>query len=274
MIDASKPLSLLERLHLSPVGGGRFVAPECPSSQALLYGGGLLATSLLAANTTVPPGLTPVAVHGVFLKAGTPNAPVDLEVESLRDSRIASSCRVIASQSVGRIFAATYRFARTTESESWQVPMTSVPLGPDRGRSEDVAASELAIMSDFELRAAVAAPPRRPVLHPFWVRYRGQLPDDFAVHAALLLFLTDIGVSGSAAAPGVRWSRRRAAVSMDHCLWWHRRCRVDQWLLITVSPLTNAGGRGLARGEVWTETGEMVASFAQEVLLRAPAPAS
>lgn len=106
-----------------------------------------------------------------------------------------------------------------------------------------------------------------PIAHPYWIRMAVPVGDDPALHACVIAYLSDMGVVSSARAPG---SPRRlaTAVTLDHALWFHRPPRADRWLLYSVDPVTNHGARGLARGTLHTEDGTLLASVAQEALLR------
>ena len=99
------------------------------------------------------------------------------------------------------------------------------------------------------------------------MRTRGPVGDDPALHACLIAYLSDMGVVASARAPGSSVPQF-AGASLDHALWFHRPARADEWLLFSVEPVTNHGARGLARGTLHTESGVLVASVAQEALLR------
>ncbi|HKE72732.1 MAG TPA: acyl-CoA thioesterase domain-containing protein [Acidimicrobiales bacterium] len=260
-------MPVLDLVALGQDGDGRYTAAHCPSSGDRLLGSGVLAASVTAAAATVGGHLTPAALQATFVRAGARTDPVVLDVSHEHDGRRAATRRVAASQAGRAIVVSSVRFHQDApDGQGWQPARPAGVVGPDVGRAEDAAVGSLELLDDFEVVAAVESPPR-PVIHPYWVRARSRLPDDPGVHAALVAFLTDIGVSGSALAPGTRMRDRLAARSLDHCLWWHRRARVDDWLLVDASSSVNAGGRGLARGEVWSADGALVASFAQEVLL-------
>jgi acyl-CoA thioesterase-2 len=120
----------------------------------------------------------------------------------------------------------------------------------------------------FDLRPT--RPPGRdgfPLRHPFWVRTREAVDADPVVHACLLAFLSDMAVVSSARAPGSTVARF-AGASLDHAMWFHRQARVDDWLLFSVGAVSNAGARGLALGTLHDRSGVLVASIAQEALLR------
>jgi acyl-CoA thioesterase-2 len=115
---------------------------------------------------------------------------------------------------------------------------------------------------------AAPRPGEFPIIHPFWVRTAEALPDDPKLHVCALAFMSDMGVVGSARSPVSTLPPMFMGASLDHAVWFHRPVRADQWLLFSVDPVTNYGGRGLARGTFHTEDGVLVASIAQEALLR------
>jgi len=268
--------SLMGLVELVPAAPDRFTVSRLPATPNGVLGSGLLAAAVLASGATISGELRAVSLHAAFLRAGRPGGPVELTVARLHDGRTLAGRQVTVTQAGRRLVDVVVRFHRpAVEGRSWQPSRQPPPPAPSAGRPEEAVPSTMTLLDGFEIRGAGrSGPDGRPVLHPYWVRARHPLGDDPAVHAALVAFLSDIGVSGSALAPDTPMGRRLRAVSLDHSLWWHRPCRVDEWLLIDAAPLTNAGGRGLARGEVWNESGELVASLAQEVLAQRPHPAA
>jgi acyl-CoA thioesterase-2 len=124
------------------------------------------------------------------------------------------------------------------------------------------------MMSPFDIRPLSGPDPSGiPVVHPFWVRVRGPVGDDPALHASLLAFLSDMGVVRSARAPGST-AAPFAGASLDHAMWFHRPARADEWMLFSVEPVSNFGARGLAQGTLHDHAGVRIASIAQEALLR------
>ena len=159
-------------------------------------------------------------------------------------------------------------FHAPEDGYDWQLPGPSGVTPPD-----DI---EPPVLPDFlrvDPARSTCAWPRRP--SPAGSRSptrsgsarRAPLGDDPALHACVMTFLSDMGVVGSARAPGSRWTAFSGA-SLDHAVWFHRPARADEWLLFSVDPVTNYGARGLARGTLHTEAGVLVASIAQEALLR------
>src|SRR3954469_22708005 len=110
-------------------------------------------------------------------------------------------------------------------------------------------------MSPFEMRPVHGD---AFAFHPFWVRTRGELPDDPSIHTCVLAFMSDMGVVGSARAPESTLPKVFMGASLDHAVWFHRPVRADQWLLFDVEPVSNYGSRGLARGSMHTADGTRV----------------
>lgn len=255
---------------LSQADDRTFEAGVLPASGGSTLGSGLLATSVLAAAGSAPASTRPVALQAQFLRAGREAEPVTLTVDSTHDGRALATRTVTAAQTDRVLAIVAVRFhGDVDEAEVW-VDGTLPPLPrPEAGSPTDAVVTTMDLLSDFEIRAGVpAGSVERPILHPYWIRLPGGPPSMAGAHAAVLALLTDIGVSGSSLPPDASFRRRRRAVSLDHGLWWHREPRVDRWLHLDAQPLVNHGDRGLVRGIVRSENGELVASFVQETLLR------
>lgn len=257
--------SIVARLELEAVGPDAWVNQPHPKERRL-FGGLLVAQSLRAAQLTVKSDRTAQSVHGSFLRPGDGRVPVHYAVESTRSGTSFSTRRVVASQGAHAVFVATASFHAEEAGAEYQSPATPGVPAPDElpvGRydspwfeSRDVPPSA----GDHTRRA--------------WFRARVQLPDDAALHAQALAYLTDHGPTRAvrqphADHPGVE---QRMSVSLDHTVWLHRPARVDDWLVLELTPISTGGGLGLAFGSVRTATGLLVASVAQEALLRLPSP--
>ena len=259
---------ILELLDLGRRGPDDFVAPTPSDGPGRLFGGQVASQSLRAATLTVEPGRPPHSLHAYFIRPGRPGIPLRLSVDRTRDGRSFTTRRVTASQDGEPIFTLAASFHGPEEGEDWQLPgPTDVP-GPGDDRLPPSPFARFASMSPFDVRPVRAPAGEVPVLHPFWVRTKRTLPDDPALHACVLAFISDMGVVSSARAPGSPPPTQLAGASLDHAMWFHRPARADDWLLFDVEPVTNAGARGLARGSLHTVTGVLVASIAQEALLR------
>ena len=267
--DSSRHRRLLEILDLHESRRDRFLAPTPSEGPPRLFGGQVASQALRATTLTID-GARPVhSVHAYFIRPGRPGIPLELHVERTRDGRSFSTRRVTAIQDDEAILVADASFHQAEAGDDWQeVDLPDVP-GPDELNGNDRSANPFRATNPFEIR------PLQPTegfnLHPCWVRVRDPIPDDPALHAAALTYVSDLAVIGSARAPGstAGWG----GASLDHSVWFHRPVRVDDWLLFSVDPVTNFGARGLARGTFHTRDGVLVASLAQECLLR-PAPAS
>lgn len=262
---------LLELLTLDEVGPDTFRAPTPSPGDGpdRLFGGQVAAQTLRAATLTVEDDRRAHSVHAYFLRPGRPGVPLDLTVDRLRDGRSFTTRQVSAAQDGEVIFTLSASFHVAEPGDDWHLPAPDGVPDPDAIAGAASPFTKFWSMSPFELR-----PVREsrgggfPALHPFWVRTRDRLPDDPALHACVLAFISDMGVVGSARAPGSSLPERFVGASLDHGLWLHRPARADEWLLFSVEPVTNFGARGLARGTMHTRDGALVASIAQEALLR------
>ena len=263
---ADGPNRLLELLDLEPNGTDRFVAITPGDGPPRLFGGQVASQSLRAAVLTVDPERAPHSFHAYFVRPGAPGVPLDLDVTRIRDGRSFSTRLVTASQSGDPIFVLTGSFHVVEEGDDWHEPQPIDVPPPDDIDAIESPFSRFSTMSPLEMRP-IQSEGAFPVMHPFWVRSREALPDDPALHACVIAFMSDMGVVGSARAPEST-SMPFGGASLDHAVWFHRRARADEWLLFSVDPVSNAGARGLARGAFHTQHGVLVASIAQEALLR------
>jgi acyl-CoA thioesterase-2 len=231
------------------------------------FGGQVAAQALRAAALTVDSHRHVHSLHSYFIRPGRPEDPLFFAVSRTRDGRTFSTRRVAASQGGKPIFELIASFHDAEPGEQWQsarppsVPsvaeLAPVPLPWFFGEDKSV-----------EIRPIVPPGPERPVIpHPFWLKVT--MPDgaEPAMHACLLTYLSDIGVASVARSPQSR-ARHSLRVSLDHSIWFHRPPDVGRWLLYAMSPVANFGARGLAQGSIWTADGTLIASVAQEVLLR------
>lgn len=237
-----------------------------PTDPSHVFGGWLVATALHACALTVEARL-PCSLHASFVVGGTPGEPVVYTVERTRDGSSFSTRRVVASQARGPVLVLTADFHADEEGVEYAAPPLGVAPAADglpAGRYDNPM---------FDSRDV---PPTGVVPHArqAWFRAREPLGDDPLVHRLALAMLTDFGPTRAAREPHAHLSDdgRRQSVSLDHSVWFHRPARVDDWLLSELVPVSTGGGRGLAMGTVRTEAGTLVASFAQEVLLRERRP--
>jgi acyl-CoA thioesterase-2 len=264
----------LALLDLEDAGGDRFWAPT-PGGDGppRLFGGGVAAQALAAACRTVPEERPPHSLHGYFIRPGRPGVPLELVVERTRDGRSFTTRHVTAIQDSKAIFNLTASFHGAEPGTDWQEAVPELPPLP--GDEEDRAAIGPAGLmeifravwrsSPFELRPVRPGPSLVP--HPCWVRLAEPIGPDPALQACALTFVSDMGVVVSARAPQDR-GRRAPMASIDHAVWFHRPFDVAEWHLFSVDPVSNYGARGLARASLHSSDGRLVASIAQEVLMR------
>lgn len=249
-----------------------------------IFGGQVLGQALSAAAQTI----TDRAVHsfhGYFIRAGDVTQPIIYEVDRLRDGKSFSTRRVVAIQEGEAIFSLGASFQGDEPGFEHQDAMPEVPP-PDHLRSERELALAVADRLPEALRAMATA--ERPIeirpvelrdpLHPraapprrhMWYRAVDRLPDDPALHRYLLAYASDFSFLGTAMDPhGVSWLLPGMQVaSLDHAMWFHRPFRFDDWLLYAVDSPSASGARGLVRGQFFDRAGRLVASCAQEGLIR------
>jgi acyl-CoA thioesterase-2 len=254
---------LRDLLNIKEIDRDLFEAPSFSDQlRPYLFGGQVAAQALRAAITTVTPDRTPHSLHGYFLRRGTSGRSVVFQVHRDFDGRSFSSRRVLAIQNGEVLFSAAASFHVDEPSPEYQMPMTTEVAGPDEAVVIDFGGPR----QFFEIRAirdncATGVPFARRL----WVRARVPLPDDDNTHACALAYVTDMG-SGFAElnieglAP--------AGPSLDHCIWFHRPIRLDDWVLIDLWPLRALGSRGTYMGAVHDRQGALGCMLAQEALLR------
>jgi acyl-CoA thioesterase-2 len=260
---------LLRLLDLRELGDDVYEARTPNDGMGRLFGGQVASQTLRAATLTVDAARLPHSFHAYFIRPGRPGTPLELAVERTRDGRSFTTRRVIAAQNGEPIFELSASFHAPEAGDDWHLPGPQGIVDPDAAGGPESPMAQFITMSPFELRPVVAPKPGEfPIIHPFWVRARDRLPDDPALHACALAFISDMGVVGSARAPESTLPKMFMGASLDHAVWFHRPARADEWVLFSVDPVTNFGSRGLARGTMHTAEGVLVASLAQEALLR------
>lgn len=250
-----------------------------------IYGGQVLAQALVAARRTVPEDRPVHSMHGYFILAGDLRVPVVYFVDRLRDGGSFTTRRVSAIQHGKAIFELSASFHRREDGLEHQAEMPQVTppealpseLDLIRARARDIPEGLRPILTqDRPLDFRVVGEPDpfdpspRPPRRRYWVRAVGPVGDDPLHHQAILAYASDYGLLGSALNPhGVTFRDPDLMVaSLDHSIWFHRPVRVDEWLLYATDSPVAAGARGFARGAFYTRDGALVASTAQEGLVR------
>ncbi|MEW2355052.1 acyl-CoA thioesterase domain-containing protein [Spirillospora sp. NPDC029432] len=268
MSDAVPP-GILSLFDLEEREGDAFVVTAASTiGRERLFGGQVAAQSLRAACLTVGPERLPHSLHAYFIRPGRPGEELRFDVARTRDGRTFTTRHVTASQGGRPIFEMIASFHAEEPGYDWQpAPPTAGVRQPEELKPPDMP-KFFRHPPGFDVRIVTPARPGEfPMRHPFWIRSREPVGDDLSLHACLITYLSDMAVVSSARAPGAPRDLA-AAVSLDHALWFNRPARVDEWLLFSVDSAANYGARGLARGTLHTRDGVLVASIAQEALLR------
>ncbi|PVE95735.1 acyl-CoA thioesterase II [Microbacterium sp. TPD7012] len=262
-----------------------FTGASHPMPTGRIYGGQVLAQSLIAAERTLPEDRAVHSMHGYFLRPGDASQGITIAVDRIHDGRSFSTRRSQAYQNGVPIFSMIASFQDADPGVEHAEPMPEdVPapedLSPDEDRVAGLPGGTARMLSE---RAAdirhVDSPLYLPSDDPHvarqavWMRMRAPLPDDQRLHRAALAYLSDMTIQESILrAHGVYWAMPGLKVaSLDHAMWWHRPARVDEWLLYVQESPNARGGRGLATGRIYSREGGLVASVAQEIMIRVPA---
>ncbi|MGY2048738.1 acyl-CoA thioesterase II [Methylobacterium sp. JK268] len=250
-----------------------------------VFGGQVIGQALVAATRTVPAERRPHSLHAYFLLGGDPRVPIIYEVDRIRDGGSFTTRRVTAIQHGRPIFSMSASFHKDEPGFDHRMPMPDVPMPEALADESGLKASIMPGMPDavrayfererpIELRAVEMARYTSREPHPprfnVWIRATAPLPDDPAVHQSVLAYASDMTLLDTSLAAHGRtvFERSIQPASLDHALWFHRPFRADEWLLYAQDSPSASGARGFARGLIFTRDGTLVASVAQEGLIR------
>lgn len=281
--------SLVDLLALERLDRDLFRGRSQDLGWGAIFGGQVLGQALSAAAQTVTAERAVHSVHGYFMRAGDVRQAIVYQVDRLRDGASFTTRRVAAIQEGEAIFSLEASFQTAEDGLEHQDAMPEAPP-PEALRSEHELALEIADRVPPALRAMALAdrpieirpvelrdplrPKATPALRRMWYRAVDALPDDPALHRYLLAYASDFSFLGTAMDPhGTSWLMPGMQVaSIDHVMWFHRPFRFDDWLLYVVDSPSASGGRGLVRGQFFDRAGRLVASAAQEGLIRRRQP--
>jgi acyl-CoA thioesterase-2 len=249
-----------------------------------VFGGQVLAQALVAASRTVKDRICH-SLHAYFLLPGDPKIPILYEVDRSRDGHSFTSRRVVAIQHGRPIFHMSASFQVEETGLDHQIAAPEVPRPEELPPEEEMRQKMVSrIPSEFrehflrqrpiEIRPVdpkdLLEPKKRPPHQAVWVRAIGTLPDDLSLHQCVLAYASDMTLLDTGLMPhGISWlSGRLQIASLDHAMWFHRRFRADEWLLYVQDSPSASGARGFNRGLIYTREGMLVASVAQEGLIR------
>jgi acyl-CoA thioesterase-2 len=284
MTDADPVAELVSILDLETIERNIFRGHGPNATWQRVYGGLVVAQSLVAAERTVE-GRAPHSMHCYFLLAGDPGAPIVYEVDRVRDGGSFATRRVLAIQHGRPIFSMSASFHKEEDGFEHAAAAPQAP-DPDSLPSQAELVEKFGAMLPESIRAYLQRPrafEMRPVDYNryfgtgarkpeqmVWLRIRAPIADDPALHRAVIAYLSDLTLLDTALVPHGRsvFSRSMQLASLDHAIWFHRGARADDWLLFAQDSPSAGGARGLARGQMFARDGRLVASFAQEGLMR------
>jgi acyl-CoA thioesterase II len=289
-MSSSALQDLLAILDLEQLEVNLFRGRSPQTGRQRVYGGQVIGQALVAACRTVDvAGRPPHSLHAYFLLGGDPKAPIVYDVDRIRDGKSFTTRRVVAIQHGEAIFTMAVSFHRDEPGISHQAKMPDVPGPEDVASDEVIKARVLPLMPEAVRRFYERERPieLRPVevdrylgrkiesgrFH-VWIRATGKLPDEPAIHQCVLAYASDMMLIDAAMIPHGRtvFEPTIMAASLDHALWFHRPFRADDWLLYAQDSPNLSGSRGFARGLIFARDGTLVASVAQEGLLRERRP--
>ena len=273
---------LLTILDLEQLEVNLFRGRSPQSRWQRVFGGQVIGQALVAASRTVETARLPHSLHAYFLLGGDPKVPIVYEVDRIRDGKSFTTRRVVAIQHGDAIFSMSASFHVEETGFEHQAKMPDVPM-PEK--LPELPPAALAAMPEvirrfFEQERPVELRPvefERYLGKPsedsrfnVWIRTTGPLPDDLAVHSCVLAYASDMMLLDTSLVPHGRtvFDKRIMAASLDHALWFHRPFRADDWLLYAQDSPSLSGSCGFARGLIFARDGTLVASVAQEGLVR------
>ncbi len=249
-----------------------------------VFGGQVAGQALVAAGRTVERGVVH-SLHAYFLCPGDPTKPILYDVDRIRDGRSFTTRRVVAIQHGRAIFHLSASFQPEEPGPTHQIPMPEAPepetlptfeerMGTDLDELPPEVRAWVARDRPIETRAVEWSNPFKPTKRPprqlVWIRASGRLPDPLLLHQCVVVYASDLTLLDTAALPhAIAWNEGGYMMaSLDHAMWFHRRFRADDWLLYAQESPSAHGARGFTMGHLFTRDGTLVASVAQEGLIR------
>ena len=250
-----------------------------------VFGGQVLGQSLSAAYRTIPPDRKAHSLHAYFLRMGDASKPIVYDVDCIRDGKSFTTRRVVAIQKGRAIFNMSVSFQINEPGFDHQDKAPEV-IGPESLETELDLALKVAdkipdgIRERILCKKAIEIRPINP-MNPFspekrepvrcvWFKAIDQMPDDSSIHQYMLAYASDFGLVTTSLYPHghTHWNADMQIASLDHAMWFHRDFRMDDWLLYVIKSPNACKARGLSDGRIYTREGKLVASVAQEGLIR------
>ena len=277
---------LLSLLDLEPLERNLFRGRGPKEGWQRVYGGQVLGQALVAAVRTVDPDRVAHSLHGYFLLSGDPSHPIVYDVERLRDGASFTTRRVKAIQHGRPIFTMSASFQKPEEGYSHHAQMPDVPMPEALPSEKQLVAKLMQHLPDnmrryWERERPIEVRPvdisryltrnsKSPAIQHVWMRASAPLPGDHALHQCALAYASDFTLLDTAliAHGKLLFDADIQLASLDHAIWFHRPFRADEWLLYAQDSPSAHAARGFCRGSVFTREGLLVASVAQEGLMR------
>jgi acyl-CoA thioesterase II len=277
--------TLLATLDLEPIEVDIFRGTSPQVGWQRVFGGQVIAQALMAAQRTVEAERLVHSLHAYFMRPGDPSVPIVYQVERIRDGSSFNTRRVVAIQHGKAIFALSASFQIVEPGFEHQVAMPDVPMPETLIDENEIAKRYLAHAPEairkywgrerpIEIRPVSLthyfSDKKLDPLQHVWVRANGPVPDDRHAQAAVLAYISDMTLLDTSLYPhGTSiFDQTIQVASLDHSMWFHRPVKLDDWLLYTQDSPSASGARGLTRGSLYTRDGVLIASVAQEGLIR------
>lgn len=282
----------LSKMHVEEIDTLLFTGEALQMGLPRVFGGQVLGQSLNAAVRTVEPERKPHSLHAYFLRPGDLTRPIIYEVDPIRDGRSFSTRRVVAKQRGKAIFNASISFQISEVGLDHQMDLPPGIKGPedilpDIEHVENLAKSDPSLNVDKlrsrnlifdrsvidirtpELIKSIKDGEYKPQ-YGFWFKFSDNIGDDPITHRTLLAFISDKALMSVGMMPHIinRETHRMIGASLDHAMWFHSEIRVDQWIYYHIDSPRSARARDFGRGSFYTQKGELIASTAQEGLIR------
>jgi acyl-CoA thioesterase-2 len=277
---------LLDRFDLEQIEVNLFRTTSPNEGWQSVFGGQVLAQALVAASRTMDDaGKVAHSMHAYFLRPGDMELPIVYSVDRIRDGKSFTTRRVVAIQKGRAIFSMAVSFHRVETGLQHHVDMPVVPGPLECATEAEMRENMLAdAPPDFKYEPERSRPIEMRYVDPLnefkpekmapvqyvWFRTTGKMPDDIRLNQCLLAYASDMTLLDTSVRPhAISWNDRRLQMaSLDHAMWFHRPFKIDEWLLYAQDSPSSSGAKGFNRGSIFTQSGELVTSVAQEGLMR------
>lgn len=277
--------TLIEILDLEKIEQNLYRGESPNVGWQRVFGGQVIGQALVSAQRTVEPERIVHSLHGYFMRPGDPSVPIVYEVDRIRDGKSFTTRRVVAIQHGRAIFSMSASFQVEEPGLEHYLPMPEVPPAESLPNEKQLADQYIDHASEGVRRYWQRERPieLRPInlehylsnqkLDPYqniWFRATGPLPDDPAVQRAVLAYASDMTLLDTSLFAHGRavFDPHLQVASLDHAMWFHRSVNMEEWHLYSQDSPNTSGARGFTRGSIYNLSGELVASVAQEGLIR------